>query len=140
MLLHISTDGPPIYQQIVDQIRFRIVSGQLAAGAELPTIRGLAESSRVNPNTVARAYRELENEGLVEKRRTVGTFVAAAPERISVAQRRKLLAPHVDRVLIQARQLGISLEDLRTQLSERNSQLDALPTRTPTNLSENHHE
>jgi GntR family transcriptional regulator len=125
MLLHITTDGPPIYQQIVDQIRFRIVSGQLSAGDELPTIRGLAESARVNPNTVARAYRELETEGLVEKRRTVGTFVAAGSERVSVAQRRRLIAPHIDRVLIQAKQLGISLDELVAQLSERNSQLDA---------------
>ena len=125
MLLHITTDGPPIYQQIVDQIRFRIVSGQLSVGDELPTIRGLAESARVNPNTVARAYRELETEGLVEKRRTVGTFVAAGPERVSTAQRRRLIAPHVDRVLIQAKQLGISLDELVAHLSERNSQLDA---------------
>ncbi len=125
MLLHITTDGPPIYQQIVDQIRFRIVSGQLSVGDELPTIRGLAESARVNPNTVARAYRELETEGLVEKRRTVGTFVAAGSERVSAAQRRRLIAPHVDRVLIQAKQLGMSLDELVAQLSERNSQLDA---------------
>ena len=62
MLLHISSDGPPIYQQIVEQIRFRIISGQLRGGNELPTIRGLAETLRVNPNTVARAYRELEHE------------------------------------------------------------------------------
>lgn len=123
MLLHIATDGVPIYQQIVDQIRFRIVSGQLAAGDELPTIRGLAEAVRVNPNTVARAYRELEQEGLVEKRRTVGTFVAQSPAKLSAAQRRKLLAPHVDRVLIQSRQLGVSLEDLVDQLSSRHSQL-----------------
>lgn len=125
MLLHITTDGPPIYQQIVDQIRFRIVSGQLAVGDELPTIRGLAESARVNPNTIARAYRELETEGLVEKRRTVGTFVAGGAERVSAAQRRRLIAPHVDRVLIQAKQLGMSLDELVAQLRERNSQLDA---------------
>ncbi len=129
MLLHITTDGPPIYQQIVDQIRFRIVSGQLSVGDELPTIRGLAESARVNPNTVARAYRELETEGLVEKRRTVGTFVAAGSERVSAAQRRRLIAPHVDRVLIQAKQLGISLDELVAQLTERNSQLDANQTK-----------
>ncbi|MGV3483951.1 MAG: GntR family transcriptional regulator [Planctomycetaceae bacterium] len=126
MLLHIATDGVPIYQQIVDQIRFRIVSGQLAVGDELPTIRGLAEIIRVNPNTVARAYRELEQEGLVEKRRTVGTFVADSAAKISVAQRRKLLQPHLDRVLIQARQLGVSLEELLDQLSSRNTQLDQI--------------
>ena len=55
MLLHISSDGAPIYQQIVDQIQFRIMSGQLRAGDELPTIRGLAESLRVNPNTASTA-------------------------------------------------------------------------------------
>lgn len=124
MLLHITTDGPPIYQQIVEQIRFRIVSGQLGVGDELPTIRGLAESSRVNPNTVARAYRELENEGLVEKRRTVGTFVAACDAKLTAAERRRLLAPHIDRVLVQAKQLGMPLDDLLAQLTERNVQLD----------------
>ncbi len=125
MLLHITTDGPPIYQQIVEQIRFRIISGQLAVGDELPTIRGLAESARVNPNTVARAYRELEHDGLVEKRRTVGTFVAAREARLTVAQRQRLLAPHVDRLLIQAKQLAVPLDDLFSQLTERNAQLDS---------------
>lgn len=123
MLLHISSDGPPIYQQIVDQVRFRIVSRQLRAGDELPTIRGLAESLRVNPNTVARAYRELEQEGLVEKRRTTGTFVAELTETRSLSQRRKMLAPHVDKLLIQARQLGIPLEHLVDQLHKRDQQL-----------------
>lgn len=126
MLLHIATDGVPIYQQIVEQIRFRIVSGQLGPGDELPTIRGLAESAQVNPNTVARAYRELEQEGLVEKRRTVGTFVAASNERLTLAQRRRLLTPPIDRVLIQARQLGVTFDQLLAQLTERNSQLDQL--------------
>ena len=126
MLLHITTDGVPIYQQIVDQIRFRIVSGQLVPGDELPTIRGLAESARVNPNTVARAYRELEQEGLVEKRRTIGTFVAASSERLTLAQRRRLLMPHIDRLLIQAKQLGVSWDQRVAQLSERHSQLDHL--------------
>jgi GntR family transcriptional regulator len=125
MLLHITTDGPPIYQQIVDQIRFRIVSGQLAAGAELPTIRGLAENARVNPNTVARAYRELEHEGLVEKRRTVGTFVATNSGRISIAKRRRLLVPHIDKMLIQAKQLGFDLDELIEQLTERSALLGA---------------
>ena len=129
MLLHISSDGAPIYQQIVDQIRFRIVSGQLTAGDELPTIRGLAESLRVNPNTVARAYRELEHEELVEKRRTTGTFVAELPKRLSAAQRRKLIAPEVDKLLIQARQLSIPLEELVEQLEKRDSQLDRSETR-----------
>jgi GntR family transcriptional regulator len=124
MLLHISTDGPPIYQQLVEQIRYRIVSGQLKAGDELPTIRGLAETTRVNPNTVARAYRELENEGLVEKRRTVGTFVAASDTKLTVAQRRRMITPHVDRVLIQAKQLGVPLDELLALMTTRNDQIE----------------
>lgn len=123
MLLHISSDGVPIYQQIVDQIQFRIMSGQLSVGDELPAIRSLAENLRVNPNTVARAYRELENDGLVEKRRTTGTFVAELPENRSVAQRRRLLAPHVDKLIVQSRQLGFSLDDVIEQLQKRDSQL-----------------
>lgn len=130
MLLHISSDGAPIYQQIVDQIRFRIVSGQLSAGDELPTIRGLAESLRVNPNTVARAYRELEHEEMVEKRRTTGTFVAELPKRLGATQRRKLIAPEVDKLLILARQLSIPLEELVEQLGKRDSQLNRSEART----------
>ncbi|QDT11178.1 GntR family transcriptional regulator [Planctomycetes bacterium K23_9] len=123
MLLHISSDGPPIYQQIVEQIRFRIVSGQLRVGDELPTIRGLAETLRVNPNTVARAYRELAHDSLVEKRRTTGTFVAELPKQKGIAQRRKMIAPEVDRLLISARQLGIELNDLTQMLTKRDREL-----------------
>jgi GntR family transcriptional regulator len=123
MRLHISSDGVPIYQQIVSQIRFRIVSGQLDAGDELPTIRGLAEKLRVNPNTVARAYRELEHEQLVEKRRTTGTFVAEPPRKRNVAQRRRLMMPHVDQLIIQARHLGISIDDLIGLIEKRDRQI-----------------
>ena len=97
--------------------------GQLRAGDELPTIRGLAEDLRVNPNTVARAYRELENEGLVEKRRTTGTFVAELPETRSIAQRRRLLTPHLDKLIIQSRQLGFSIDDVVDQLHKRDVQI-----------------
>lgn len=123
MLLHISSDGPPIYDQIADQIRFRIVAGQLKAGDELPTIRGLAQSLRVNPNTVARAYRELEQQGLVEKRRTTGTFVAELTQRLGIAERRRMLAPQIDKLLIQSRQLGLSLDDVISQIQQRNEQI-----------------
>ncbi len=123
MLLHISSDGAPIYQQIVQQIQFRIVSGQLKAGAELPTIRGLAESLRVNPNTVARAYRELENDELIEKRRTTGTFVCELPKRLGATQRRKLIAPALDKLLIESRQLGIPLDELIQLIEKREQQL-----------------
>ncbi|GAA4460959.1 GntR family transcriptional regulator [Novipirellula rosea] len=124
MQIHISSDGAPIYQQIVDQIRFRIVSGVMRCGEELPTIRGLAESLRVNPNTVARAYRELEHEQLVEKRRTTGTFVSELAPRHTASQRRRMMTPHVDKLLTLSRQLGFELDELITLLQKRDLQFD----------------
>ena len=77
MHLHISaSDGVPIYLQIVNQVKYLVASGRLAPGEELPPIRVLAEQLVVNPNTVARAYRELEPAGVVTKRRTAGTYVS----------------------------------------------------------------
>lgn len=123
MLLHLAADGTPIYNQIADQIRYRIAAGQLRPGDDLPPIRSLAESLRVNPNTVARAYRELEQEGLVEKRRTTGTFVRELTERRSLSERRRLLEPQIDKLIIQSRQLGLTWEDVLAQLQQRNAEI-----------------
>ena len=79
MHLHLSPgDGKPIYLQIVNQVKYLVASGRLTPGEELPPIRVLAEKLLVNPNTVARAYRELEVAGVVTKRRTAGTYVSDA--------------------------------------------------------------
>ncbi|TWU59284.1 HTH-type transcriptional repressor YtrA [Rubripirellula tenax] len=123
MQIHLNSDGVPIYQQIVDQIRNRIVTGGLNAGDELPAMRTLAETLQVNPNTVARAYRELEVEGLVEKRRTTGTFVAELTQRRSVAERRRMLERHLDNLIIQSRHLGFQLDDVVELLAKRDSQI-----------------
>ena len=124
MQIHISSESTPIYAQIVDQMRFRIISGVLKANDELPTIRGLAQSLQVNPNTVARAYRELEQEGLIEKRRTTGTFVAEGVEKHSAAQRRRLISPHLDKLLAISKQLGIHTDQLIELLKKRDQQFD----------------
>src|SRR5688500_8868387 len=84
MQIYISpTDGVPIYLQIVNQVKHLVSSGRLAPGEELPPIRVLAEQLLINPNTVARAYRELELTGAVIKRRTAGTFVSDAASPLS---------------------------------------------------------
>ena len=76
MQIHIQAqDGVPIYLQVMQQIKYLVASGRLEPGEELPSIRALAEQLLVNPNTIARAYRELEVAGVVEKRRTAGTYV-----------------------------------------------------------------
>jgi GntR family transcriptional regulator len=124
MLIQIQSGSQPIYQQIVDQIRFRILSTQLKTGDELPTIRGLAESLKVNPNTIARAYRELEHEGLVEKRRTTGTFVAEVTGTISRSRRKSLLTPEIDKLLVLANHLGADADELSELIQTRYQALD----------------
>jgi GntR family transcriptional regulator len=113
MKIHISTnDGVPIYLQIVNQVKYLVAAGRLAAGEELPPIRALAEQLVVNPNTVARAYRELEGAGLVEKRRTAGTYVADNGSRLARGERLKILAERIDALLAESAQLGVSVDDV----------------------------
>ena len=119
MQIHISTaDGVPIYQQIVNQVKYLVSSGRLTAGDELPPIRSLAEKLVINPNTVARAYRELESAGLVEKRRTAGTYVSDQGSPLARRERLKILTERIDALLAEARQMDIAFEDL-IKLAER---------------------
>ena len=120
MQIHISAgDGIPIYLQIVNQVKYLVASGRLEAGEEMPPIRVLAERLVVNPNTVARAYRELESAGVVEKRRTAGTFVSAAGSPLARRERLKILTERVDALLAEARQLGIGVVELIELIGRR---------------------
>jgi GntR family transcriptional regulator len=119
MQIHISTaDGVPIYQQIVNQIKYLVSSGRLTAGEELPPIRTLAENLVINPNTVARAYRELEGAGIVEKRRTAGTYVSDQGSPLARRERLKILTERIDALLAEARQMDIAFEEV-VKLAER---------------------
>src|SRR2546427_12956011 len=90
------TDGVPIYLQIVNQVKYLVASGRLAPEEELPQIRVLAEQLLVNPNTVARAYRELELAGVVTKRRTAGTYVSGARSPLARRERLRILTQRID--------------------------------------------
>jgi GntR family transcriptional regulator len=126
MHIHISSsDGVPIYLQIVNQVKYQVAAGRLAPGEELPPIRKLAEQLLVNPNTVARAYRELEMAGVVEKRRTAGTYVAEAGSPLRRQERLKILRERVDALLAEARQMDVATEDVIRLVEERDEQLDA---------------
>jgi GntR family transcriptional regulator len=120
-----ASDGIPIYLQIVNQVKYLVASGRLVAGEELPPIRVLAEQLLVNPNTVARAYRELEAAGVVEKRRTAGTFVAETGSPLARRERVRIITERVDALLAEARQLGIELEEV-VELVRRRDQ--AMPS------------
>ena len=120
MQLHISpADGVPIYLQIVNQVKYLVSSGRLSAGEELPPIRALAEKLVINPNTVARAYRELETAGIVEKRRTAGTYVSDQGSPLARRERLKILSERVDALLAEARQMDIALDDVIKLIERR---------------------
>ena len=120
MDIHISpSDGVPIYLQIVNQVKYLVAAGRLAVGEELPAIRALADRLTVNPNTVARAYRELEISGIVEKRRTTGTYVSAAGSPLARRERVKILTERIDALLAEARQLGVPTDEVIELLRQR---------------------
>ena len=123
MRLYISTtNGVPPYQQIVTQVKTMVAAGRLRAGEELPPIRVLAEQLIVNPNTVAKAYRELEQLGLVVKRSTAGTFIAEMAEPLAKAECHKLLADRIVDLLVEAEQMNISVEEVIALVREQAKQ------------------
>src|SRR5436853_5394735 len=127
MQIHISTtDGVPIYLQIVNQVKYLVASGRLAPGEELPPIRVLAEQLLINPNTVARAYRELELAGIVSKRRTAGTYVSDAGSPLARRERLKILTERIDALLAEARQLNFTVDEVVRLIHERDRLLETL--------------
>jgi len=111
MQLHISPrDGAPIYRQIIDQVKHLVAAGRLKPGDEMPPIRGLAQQLLINPNTVARAYRELEAQGMLQSRQGSGTVVADGGSPLARGERVRLLTAQVDRLLAEAGHLGFDLE------------------------------
>jgi GntR family transcriptional regulator len=115
------TDGVPIYQQIVSQVRYLIAAGRLQAGEELPPIRVLAEQLTVNPNTVARAYLELEHAGIVTKRHGSGTYVSETRNTVPQREKAKILGKRVDALLTEARHLEVELSEVIKMLRERDA-------------------
>ena len=128
MLIHISTaDGVPIYLQVVNQIKYLVAAGRLEAGDELPPIRTLAEQLLVNPNTVARAYRELETAGIVEKRRTTGTYVTEQGSPLARKERVRILTERIDALVAEAVQMKISMDDVLKLVEQRHALLQPAP-------------
>jgi GntR family transcriptional regulator len=128
MHIHISpSDGVPIYLQIVNQVKYLVASGRLAPGEELPPIRVLAEQLVITPNTVARAYRELEQAGVVTKRRTAGTYVSDAGSPLARRERLKILTERIDALLAEAHQMNIDVEEVIGLLRQRDQTLHLHP-------------
>lgn len=111
-------DATPIYAQLERGLRAAIATGRLRDGDRLPTVRELAVDLRVNANTVARVYAALEQAGVLETKRGVGSFVAATPAQAHPPrQHERRLRTFVTRVLADAAREGITLDDLRAALA-----------------------
>ena len=126
--MHIAIDpksGIPIYIQIVSQVKHLVAAGRLAPGEEVPPIRALAEQLVINPNTVARAYLELERAGILIKRHGTGTYVAETLPSVSRAQRQRILAERADALLAESRQMGVELEEILALVRARHEAMNA---------------
>jgi GntR family transcriptional regulator len=121
MRLHISTqDGIPIYLQIVTQVKHMVASGRLRPNEEVPPIRVLAEQLLINPNTVARAYKELESAGILVSRRGSGTRIAETGSPLGHEERLRVLNERIEGLLVEANQLDFTLEDIIELIREKN--------------------
>ena len=110
--------GVPLYKQIAEQIKQKVVNLQLKAGDHIPTVRALALTLQINPATVARAYQELEQQGIVGASRRRGTIVlgdADSPQRIPV--RKRQLANMFNKVIFEGLSLGYSPDELETEFN-----------------------
>jgi GntR family transcriptional regulator len=125
MQIHISPgDGAPLYLQIVNQVKYLAASGRLEPGEQLPPVRKLAEQLLINPNTVARAYRELEHAGIVQRRQGAGVFASKTMESpLARRERTKILSQRIDMLLAEAQQMNVDLETVISLVRQRHRRL-----------------
>ena len=113
-----TTGGVPIYLQLIEQIKYHIATGILKADDELPSVRVMASAHLINPNTVARAYLELEREGIIYKRRGMGTYVAEKGVSMSTEERLNIIRKLMAKALVEGTQLGLDAASLRRVFEE----------------------
>lgn len=111
--------GKPVYLQVVDQIRYAIASGDMRPGSALPSIRPLAEELRVNRNTIAKAYSELENQGVIETLPGKGCFVRENKSPFTLEAKQELLVREIDGAVVLAHQLQVDGDTLLRLVRER---------------------
>ena len=123
--INISTnDGVPIYMQIVQQVKYQVASGRLVPGAQLPSLRNLAQQLCINPNTVARAYRELETSGVITTRPGAGIYVAQVESPLSTKEKMRILRERTDLLLTEAKQMGVDLDAVIDLARRRSKELE----------------
>lgn len=116
-------NGVPLYRQIIQQIELAVLSGRLKPGSRLPTIRSLAIELRINPNTIAKAYNELEIRGLVNTQVGSGTFISDKKPDISEIEKKNNIMKIVNHFMRELDALGISLEEIPDLLRQSREEL-----------------
>lgn len=119
-----SGNGIPIYEQISRQVKFAVAAGILPAAELIPSVRELARQLAVNPNTVARAYRDLQTEGVLESVRGEGLRVTASARELCRNERLRLVRERLRSVLREAEQAGLTRTELRTLFRDELTHLD----------------
>ncbi len=115
--------GVPFYRQIIERVKFGIAGGRLAPGDQLPTVRRLAADLSVNPNTVIRAYREMEIEGVLDTQQGSGTFVSDRRPEIDDLERRRMLDQILTELLARASGYGFTVDEVLEGLHQRREEL-----------------
>ena len=128
------TDGVPIYRQIVNQIKYLVASGLLRPGEELPPIRTLALQLKVTPNTIVKAYDELESSGVIHGRRGAGTFVSDGRPVLAHEERQRIIEQRIDALLAEAHQLNFTADDILRLLRERRAAMKSGTSAQPTDV------
>ncbi len=118
-MFHVRPDtGEPLYLQLVRQIKNAVVTGAIERGAQLPSVRQLAGELVINPNTVVRAYRELEHAGLLEGVAGRGWYVSYGASRLRDDERRRRLQEFIDQLWAEGRALGYATDELAELVAE----------------------
>lgn len=107
----------PLYEQVIAQMRQAIVRGEIGLGEKIPSVRELAQLLKINPNTVMRAYQELEREGLTEKRRGQGTFITSSSERVQ-AVRQSFAEQYMAEFVTNMKNLGFQWHEIQSSLQQ----------------------
>lgn len=107
-----NTSDRPVYQQIVDQVKRDIALGRLVKDEKLPTVRHLAKQLAINPNTIARAYRQLEQEGIIVTKPGAGAFVANLDSNLSRSVRKKIVSDELQQIAIEAFHMQLDRQTL----------------------------
>ena len=113
--MHLAIDfhsGAPVSNQILEQIKYLVIRGDLAPGEQIPSVRGLAAQLNLNPTTVARVYKQLESEGVIYTQPGRGAFIADRGSGLTAAEKRRRLAPDIRRLVVEAGRLGLEFPDL----------------------------